>query len=171
MGRFTTTTSNQEDFKTTSVKYRGLLLCAVLKLSDVGHTAKGKVNHMKWTDKIMEEFFCQGEKEKDMGMAVSAFMDREKMKNQKGICQVRSNLNLMPAIFVVLAIDHVSHLLPPCPFSQEGFLNFIVLPLYKAWVGIFKESKPLLTHLERNYQYWSDLAVEERKNQQPASPS
>ena len=42
---------------------RLLLLCAVLKMSDVGHTAKGKKNRMKWTEKIMEEFFCQGEKE------------------------------------------------------------------------------------------------------------
>jgi len=139
MGRFTTTTSSAETFKTTSKKHRLLLLCAVLKMSDVGHTAKGKENHMKWTEKIMEEFFCQGEKEKELNMSVSAFMDREKMKNQKGIC-------------------------------QEGFLNFIVLPLYKAWVGIFDDSSLLLSMLENNYQYWNELAEQERVAQQPTSP-
>jgi len=139
MGRFTTTTSSSDTFKTHSKKDRLLLLCAVLKMSDVGHTAKGKKNHMKWTEKIMEEFFCQGEKERELNMSVSAFMDREKMKNQKGIC-------------------------------QEGFLNFIVLPLYKAWVGVFDESSLLLSMLESNYQYWNDLAEQERNAQQPTSP-
>jgi hypothetical protein len=95
IGRFTTTTSSHEDFKTSSKKHRLLLLCCVLKMSDVGHTAKGKKNHMKWTEKIMEEFFVQGEKEKEMNMSVSAFMDREKMKNQKGICQVFFSISFL----------------------------------------------------------------------------
>ena len=52
-----------------------------------------------------------------IGVAVSAFMDREKMAHQKGIC-------------------------------QEGFLNYVVMPLFKSWVAVFPESKMILSNLE-----------------------
>jgi hypothetical protein len=45
-----------------------LLLQCAIKMSDVGHTSKGPENHMKWTEKIMEEFFEQGDNEKQLGV-------------------------------------------------------------------------------------------------------
>ena len=133
----------------------------------------------------------------ELNMSVSAFMDREKMKNQKGICQVRtpddcSRQNVLFQICKPLTSrrsptpDDTTHqIIAPhgmMPHSisllsvalsmyvQEGFLNFIVLPLYKAWVGVFDEPLLLLSTLESNYQYWNDLAEQERNVQQPTSP-
>jgi hypothetical protein len=42
-------------------------------------SSTGPENHGKWTERIMEEFFQQGDNEKSLGVTVSAFMDREKM--------------------------------------------------------------------------------------------
>lgn len=130
MAKFNATTTS-EDFKVSSKRNRVILLQGAIKLSDVGHTSKGPENHMKWTERIMEEFFQQGDHEKRLGVSVSAFMDREKMVNQKGIC-------------------------------QEGFLNYVVMPLFKSWTALFPESQLLLDNLQTNFQYWKDMAEVEK---------
>jgi hypothetical protein len=45
-----------------------LLLQCAIKMSDVGHTSKGPDNHRNWTERIMEEFFLQGDNEKELGV-------------------------------------------------------------------------------------------------------
>jgi len=57
--------------------------------------------------------------------------------------------------------------LPPSPFmdrattnmakSQTGFINFLVLPLYQAFVEQFPETNICLDQLEQNLKYWKDL--------------
>lgn len=49
----------------------------VLKFSDLGHTAKSRLVHANWTERIIEEFFLQGDSEKEKQMEVSPFMNRE----------------------------------------------------------------------------------------------
>lgn len=47
-----------------------------LKCSDIGHSAKCKELHLKWTGLVMEEFFLQGDVEKKLGLQVSMYCDR-----------------------------------------------------------------------------------------------
>jgi hypothetical protein len=56
---------------------RKLVLVTAMKASDVNNSAKP--NHLSqiWTEKILEEFFRQGDEEKNLGMVVSTFMNRD----------------------------------------------------------------------------------------------
>jgi 3'5'-cyclic nucleotide phosphodiesterase len=55
---------------------RQLALKLVIKAADLSHTAKSRELHLKWTDRIQNEFFRQGDLERKRGSPVSAFMDR-----------------------------------------------------------------------------------------------
>ena len=63
-----------------------LLLQVLLKCSDVSNPAKHLRTYKHWADRVMEEFFQQGDLEKQLGLPVSPFMDRSKPSKPK--CQV-----------------------------------------------------------------------------------
>ena len=51
----------------------------VIKLSDVSHPARNFETHFKWTQRCVEEFYLQGDKEKNLLKTEPlGFMDREK---------------------------------------------------------------------------------------------
>jgi hypothetical protein len=52
-------------------------LALVLHCADISHPAKPWSIHQTWTQSLMEEFFKQGEKEKELGLACSPLCDRE----------------------------------------------------------------------------------------------
>ena len=56
---------------------RTMRLQMALKCADVGHTARTPVIHNKWSSKIVEEFYLQGDEERTLGLPVSPFMDRK----------------------------------------------------------------------------------------------
>lgn len=67
--------SNQFDFAN-NPDDKILLLKIVLKAADIGHTAKAADIHIAWTMRIQEEFYAQGDLERENGLAISPFMDR-----------------------------------------------------------------------------------------------
>ena len=62
----------------TILKDRRLLMITMIKVTDIGHSAKRLDYHKLWTDRIVEEFFLQGDAERDEKLPISAFMDRKK---------------------------------------------------------------------------------------------
>eukprot|EP00741_Cyanophora_paradoxa_P019347 tig00000215_g18675.t1 len=56
---------------------RRLLLSVAMKAADIANAARPFELHREWSQRISEEFFAQGDREKAAGMPVSAFMDRE----------------------------------------------------------------------------------------------
>jgi len=50
----------------------------VLKCADVGHLTLKWEDHLVWVNRIEEEFFAQGDKEKELSMEPSFLMDRNK---------------------------------------------------------------------------------------------
>jgi hypothetical protein len=64
------------DAKATAA-YNTLSLKMALKAADIGHTAKPLEQHKEWSAKITEEFYAQGDKERDRNLPISPFMDRE----------------------------------------------------------------------------------------------
>lgn len=53
-----------------------LVYSMALKCSDIGHSAKCKELHLRWTGLVLEEFFMQGDTEKKLKIPVSMYCDR-----------------------------------------------------------------------------------------------
>jgi hypothetical protein len=65
------------EFTIKSVADKKLLLKMIVHTSDVSNPAKEREIMLKWTDRVVEEFFLQGDEEKKLNLQVSPFMDRE----------------------------------------------------------------------------------------------
>ncbi|XP_034158011.2 dual specificity calcium/calmodulin-dependent 3',5'-cyclic nucleotide phosphodiesterase 1B isoform X1 [Pangasianodon hypophthalmus] len=52
-------------------------LSLILHAADIGHPAKSWSLHSRWTPRLMEEFFIQGDKEAELGLAISPLCDRQ----------------------------------------------------------------------------------------------
>eukprot|EP00761_Pharyngomonas_kirbyi_P014183 gb/GECH01014213.1/.p1 GENE.gb/GECH01014213.1/~~gb/GECH01014213.1/.p1 ORF type:complete len:639 (+),score=144.73 gb/GECH01014213.1/:1-1917(+) len=70
--------SDHEDIK--------LLMVMIIKCADVSNPSKPSAMYDKWTDRVMEEFYLQGDEERKLGLTISPFMDRE--NPTKGKCQL-----------------------------------------------------------------------------------
>ena len=53
-----------------------LILKMVLKVSDIGNVTKGKQYCLAWTQRVVAEFFAQGDLEAKLKLPVTPFMDR-----------------------------------------------------------------------------------------------
>lgn len=62
-----------------SKKDQMLLWKLMIKTADVAHAAKPMELHLKWSQRIVEEMFRQGDMEKEMDMPVSPLMNRDKI--------------------------------------------------------------------------------------------
>lgn len=58
--------------------HRNLLLQIILKCADIANPAKNFAQAKHWAIMVQEEFFAQGDKEKEKNLPVSPFMDRDK---------------------------------------------------------------------------------------------
>lgn len=95
-----------------------------MKCADVSSGAKPFRIHEKWTMRIAEEFYRQGDEEKRAGLSVADFMDRHKV-------------NL--------------------PKSQQGFIKFVVQPIFSAWFELFPAVMPCLSYIDDNLQVWKGM--------------
>jgi hypothetical protein len=68
--------TKETDFE--NFEERLMLLQIAIKCADIGHAAKEVELHEKWSLLIVEEFYNQGDTEKEEGLPVSMFCDREK---------------------------------------------------------------------------------------------
>ncbi|DBA93554.1 TPA: putative 3',5'-cyclic phosphodiesterase pde-3 [Trebouxia sp. C0006] len=59
-----------------------LVFQMLLKCADIGHLAAAQDTHKRWAYQLEEEFFQQGDREKEIGLPVSPLMDRS---NKGGI--------------------------------------------------------------------------------------
>jgi len=53
-----------------------LLLGQALHAADISNPTKSRPLMMRWTERVMKEFWNQGDKESQLGLPISAFMDR-----------------------------------------------------------------------------------------------
>ncbi|KAJ3326578.1 High affinity cAMP-specific 3',5'-cyclic phosphodiesterase 7A [Blyttiomyces sp. JEL0837] len=101
---------------------RTLLMQMLMKCADVSNPTKAWPEYGEWINRITEEWYVQGDREKSLGLPISPFMNRDGPN--------ASN----PAS------------------AQTGFINFIVAPLFDAfgaWTNIDEIRRGLETNKAR----------------------
>ena len=93
-------------------------LALVLHCADISHPGKPWSIHHAWTESLMEEFFKQGEKEKELGLPCSPLCDRE--NTLIGESQIGTIIVLL---LLLLIIDLFL-------FLFKGFIQYIVEPSF-----------------------------------------
>lgn len=66
-----------EELAIKNVGDKKLVLKMILHTCDVSNPAKDRELMLRWTDRVVEEFFVQGDLEKQLSLPVSPFMDRD----------------------------------------------------------------------------------------------
>ena len=77
LGKFRTRANSLNDYNEEYIEDRIDILCMALKCADLGHSAKNFELHQQWTQLVSEEFFIQGDLERNNNMPVSMYCDRE----------------------------------------------------------------------------------------------
>ena len=76
LGRFRARITNLDDFSLEVTENKLTVLSIALKCADIGHSAKITELHEKWSSLICEEFFRQGDIEKERKQEISMYCDR-----------------------------------------------------------------------------------------------
>ncbi|TPX39898.1 hypothetical protein SeMB42_g03892 [Synchytrium endobioticum] len=77
LGKYKTRLSSPEIINITSSLDKKLILNIAIKCADVNNPTKPLELCCKWTDLIIQEFFIQGDKEREGGLPISPFMNRD----------------------------------------------------------------------------------------------
>ena len=104
-----------------------LLMTMALHAADISNPAKPQPIATAWARRSMEEFFRQGDREAELGLPVSPFMDRSK---------------------VPLAATIVN--------CQIGFINVLVRPLLSEWATFLGQEaeRDIIVTLEGTLRLW-----------------
>lgn len=95
-----------------------------LKCGDLGHSSKTLHLHEKWTKRITEEFYRQGDEEKKRKLAISPFMDRSKAN------------------------------LPQSQVGFLDFLVIPMFTIWVKFLDLEDDTCPLMKQLLSNKQHW-----------------
>lgn len=74
---------HQDDSAPGQPKSRILQLESVLHCADLGNPAKTRSLMLRWTHKVFEEFYAQGDRERSLGLPISLMMDRTQPAMEK----------------------------------------------------------------------------------------
>eukprot|EP00033_Pygsuia_biforma_P005002 GCRY01005489.1.p1 GENE.GCRY01005489.1~~GCRY01005489.1.p1 ORF type:complete len:954 (+),score=223.97 GCRY01005489.1:151-3012(+) len=87
-------------------------LCLAFKLADIAHSLRDPPITSAWTRSINEEFFAQGDLEKELGLPISPFMDRNLQDIPRGQVSFLE--------FVVGPLIRAWHILDPDPHHTHA---------------------------------------------------
>merc|ERR1712051_903813 len=101
-----------------SEKQAWVLLQGAMKCADLGHLTLGWDDHLQWVQRLEQEFFSQGDREKEESLPVSFLMDKEKpgvTKTQVGFFDFvvlpffRAFVSVVPAAQALLTGVEANH--------------------------------------------------------------
>ncbi|NXE99064.1 PDE4C phosphodiesterase, partial [Menura novaehollandiae] len=123
--------------------------------ADLSNPTKPLELYRQWTDRIMVEFFHQGDREREKGMEISPMCDKHTASVEK------SQVGWRPG-------DGAGDAGPGGGLSsaspQVGFIDFIAHPLWETWADlVHPDAQELLDTLEDNREWYQSMI--------PRSPS
>ncbi|NXD59433.1 PDE4D phosphodiesterase, partial [Corvus moneduloides] len=123
--------------------------------ADLSNPTKPLELYRQWTDRIMVEFFHQGDREREKGMEISPMCDKHTASVEK------SQVGRQPG-------DRAGGAGPGRGLSsaspQVGFIDFIAHPLWETWADlVHPDAQELLDTLEDNREWYQSMI--------PRSPS
>ena len=84
----------------------------------MGHNSKLFKISIKWVELLSEEFWLQGDKEKELGISVSFLCDRQDVNIPKG------QINFLKG-FILPTFDIMSQMFPGLDFTIKNIMNNI----------------------------------------------
>lgn len=78
-----TTKLASETFPSDSQEDRNHMMSVALRVADLSWTCRPLQTYLKWSEKFLEEYFVQGDLEKQIGLGVSCFCDRDVVNTTK----------------------------------------------------------------------------------------
>uniref|UniRef100_UPI00358EE0FE 3',5'-cyclic-AMP phosphodiesterase 4C-like isoform X3 n=1 Tax=Myxine glutinosa TaxID=7769 RepID=UPI00358EE0FE len=136
--------------------------------ADLSNPTKPLEIYRQWTDRIMEEFFRQGDRERERGMEISPMCDRHSAsveKSQAGTCaKVHFVLGDASATWSDGDPPTEGGLQPYQYAGQVGFIDYIVHPLWETWADLVQpDAQDILDTLQDNRDWYQGMI--------PSSPS
>ena len=71
--------SSIDTFNLEDPNHKCILMQMIIKCSDISNEVRPNTVADAWVDNLLEEFFCQSDKEKAEGLPTAPFMDRQKV--------------------------------------------------------------------------------------------
>lgn len=142
---------------------RLLAMKTIMHTADISNVCRPPVMAGMWTRAVYEEFFRQGDAEKEMGLDVTALCDRETVAIAESqvlhhVCQIQLEPSRAGADQCVLRGTFLAlELATQC--MQKVFLGFVVGPTWDLLKEIAPNSyKTAHFHLTKNQALWTELA-------------
>jgi hypothetical protein len=89
-----------------------LALQIAIKLADVSNSSRPTALYLKWAQRLEQEFYVQGDKERELSLAISPFMDRTKPS-------LNNLQNAFISYIVSPMVEDFIQLLPKMKFTME----------------------------------------------------
>ena len=105
------------------------LMQLAIKCADVSHPTRNVKLHLEWSNRICEEFFSQGDLERERGVKISPLCDR----------------NIPKSTYPQGQIGFINFVSKP-----------VFLLLSQVCSSVREEDKPWLTYMDYNVQYWEE---------------
>ena len=137
--------------------------------ADLSNPTKSLELYRQWTDRIMEEFFHQGDRERERGMEISPMCDKHTASVEKSQVRSQGHGNCVmhkqiPKCASACKESQVLVLILSSFFSQVGFIDYIVHPLWETWADlVHPDAQDILDTLEDNRNWYQSMI--------PQSPS
>ncbi|CAH1250436.1 PDE3A [Branchiostoma lanceolatum] len=162
---------------------RLLVVQMCIKLADVNGPCKAENLHITWTNRIVAEFYEQGDDEAGRGLPISPYMDRNKpflARLQESfinhlvapLCNAYAAAGLLPGHWVEEEEDlnsssgKVEAENESSPPEDDDSVDDDDATCLKKELQPRKVTSPLTENIKRNHQRWLQLLKEEEKEEQ-----
>lgn len=133
--KFSAQVDAKKVFEREQVDDRQILSNVILHAADISNVAKPWMSSKLWSDRVFEEFLNQGDVERENGLPISPYMDRNNSD------RVKMTVNFIGSIFLFFLLAS----------------DFLVMPLFAALKKFDAGTEEFLNNIHKNRAKWVDF--------------